>query len=239
MKTWKRNSRLRFRATELSARFKCAGLVVAGVVCLSAGVVVGCEKTTGGAAIGAGGAATKSSSDPAQPVPGVETTVADHIPPAAVTCIPPPVRGGRLTIAKASDPVAPRITVWVPHGWKAAAGTGDVALKANGPGGMSAAVTISPTDLDPGGAFLRYATDLRTTKPGIQFTVAPAQFCGYSSQLLSGNGGGTVDFADRISHLWTNTNKFLIVIHLEGPGGAPGFNDAKTTLMQQFAVIIP
>ena len=230
---------MRFRATELPGRFKCAALVVASLVCLSAGVAVGCEKTTAGTAIRAGGTATKPSSDPAEPVPGVETTVTDHVPPAAVTCIPPPVGGGRLTIVKASNPVAPRITVWVPHGWKAASGTGDVALRATGPGGMSAVVTISPTDLDPGGAFLRYATDLRTTKPGVQFTVAPAQFCGYSSQLLSSTSGGMVDFADRISHLWTNTDKYLIVIHLEGPGGAPGFNDAKTALMQQFAVIIP
>jgi hypothetical protein len=114
-----------------------------------------------------------------------------------------------------------------------------VALTATGPDGMSATVTITPTDLDPGGAFLRYATDLRTAKPGIRFTIAAAQFCGYSSQLLGGTGGDTADFADRISHIWTNTNKHLVVIHLEGPGGAPGFNDAKTTLMQQFAVIIP
>ncbi|HWF27080.1 MAG TPA: hypothetical protein VG327_01655 [Mycobacterium sp.] len=106
---------------------------------------------------------------------------------------------------------------------------------------MSVKVTITPTDLDPGGAFLRYAADLRIAKPGAKVMVAPAQFCGYSSQLLSGTVAGLsgVDFADRINHIWTNTKAYLVVVHLEGPAGTPGFNAAKSTVMQQFAVIIP
>ena len=99
-------------------------------------------------------------------------------------------------------------------------------------------VTITPTDLDPGGAFLRYGAELRTSKPGIRDTVG-GKFCGYSSQLLGGTVGG-VEFADRITHIWTNTNAFLVAIHLEGPASdAPGFGAAKTTLMQDFAVVIP
>jgi hypothetical protein len=68
---------------------------------------------------------------------------------------------------------------------------------------------------------LRYAADLRTAKPGVKVTVAPARFCGYSSRLLSGTGPGAVDFTDRITHIWTNAKAYLVVIGLEGPVGAP------------------
>jgi hypothetical protein len=111
-------------------------------------------------------------------------------------------------------------------------------MTATGPGG-TLGVTITPTELDAGGAFLRYASDLRTAKPGVRVTVGAAQFCGYSSQLLSGTGPGAVDFADRITHIWTNTKAYLVAIHVEGPAGAPGFSAAKSTVMQQFAVVIP
>jgi hypothetical protein len=220
-------------------------LGTAGVICLSAGVAVGCGKTTGGTAVPvrqtASSTTTSRPSDPAEPVPGVEVTLPDHIPPNAVVCFPPPPASGSMTRASVPDPVAPTITVVLPDGWNSAPGTGDVALTSTGPEGMSARVTITPTDLDPGGAFLRYATGLRTAKPGVNVTVAPAQFCGYSSQLLSGTvaGPGAVDFADRITHIWTNTKAYLVAIHLEGPAGTPGFNAAKSTVMQQFAVVIP
>jgi hypothetical protein len=245
MKTWKGNSRLRFRAIELPARSKSAALGVTGLVCLWAAVVVGCEKTTGGTAISTSGTASSRSSaaptlsDPAEPVPGVETTLREHIPPNAVVCLPSPTGGGRMTMASVSDPVAPKVTVQLPEGWNSTPGTGDVALTSAGPDGMSVRVTIEPTDLEPGGAFLRYTADLRTRKPDVKVTVAAAQFCGYSSQLLSGTGPGAVDFADRITHTWTNTKAYLVVVHLEGPAGAPGFDAAKSTVMQQFAVVIP
>lgn len=110
-----------------------------------------------------------------------------------------------------------------------------------GPSGLSLRVTISPTDLEPGGAFLRYGADLRTAESGVQDTVTGAQFCGYSSQLLSGTIGGPagVAFADRIVHIWTNTKAYLVAVHVQGPAGAPGFDAAKSTAMQQFAVVIP
>src|SRR5262249_38814480 len=120
MKTWKENSRLPFRATELSARCVCA---VLGWACLVVGVVVGCEKTTAGTVMRASGTATRPSLDPAEPVPGVETTLPDHIPPAAVTCLPPPAGGGQVSMARVSDPVAPQITVILPDGWSWVAGT--------------------------------------------------------------------------------------------------------------------
>lgn len=227
---------MRFRATELA-------LGVAVLLCLGAGV--GCERSTGGTAVRTSGPLTTSAaptlSDPAEPVPGVKITLPDHIPPNAVVCFPPPPASGTMAIATVPDPVAPLITLPLPDGWTSARGSGDVALTAPGPAGMSVRVTITPTDLDAGGAFLRYAADLRTRWPGVAVTVAPAQFCGYSSQLLSGTAAGPrgLAFADRITHVWTNTKSFLVVIHLEGPAGAPGFDAAKATTMQQFAVVIP
>ncbi|WP_255309310.1 hypothetical protein [Mycobacterium malmoense] len=224
--------RLPFRATKALA------------LCLLAVPAVGCEKTTAGTAIGGTASAPTSTtrlSDPAEPVPGVETTLPDHIPPNALVCFPPPPASGSMTKASVADPAAPVLTVALPDGWPSTPGTGDVALTSAGPDGMSVRVTIARTDLDPGGAFLRYASDLRTARPGVKVTVAAAQFCGYSSQLLSGTGGGpgANDFADRITHVWTNTQAYLVVVHLEGPGKSPGFEAAKSTVAQQFAVIIP
>jgi hypothetical protein len=244
---WKRNSRLHFRATERPRRANPAALAAAGAICVLACVAAGCGKTTGGNAVRASDTISVTTSkaprhfDPAEPVPGVETTLPDHIPPNALACLPPATGNGLMTTAAVSDPVAPRLTVPLPVGWNPAPGTGDVALHASGPDGLSAEVTITGTDLEPGGAFLRYAADLRTAKPGVEVSVDAAQFCGYSSQVLSGSlgGAGGVAFADRITHIWTNTNAFLVVVHLEGPASAPGFSAAKSTVMQQFAVVIP
>ncbi len=245
MKTWKGNSRLHFRATERVGRSKCAVLGLTALLCAWAGVTVGCEKTTGGTAIRTGGTVSSTSSaastpsDPAETIPGVETTLPQHIPPNAMVCFPQPPFSGRLAMASVSDPVAPKIMFHVPDGFSSARASGDLAMTATGPDGMSVRVTITPTELDAGGAFLRYASDLRIAKPGVRVTVEAAQFCGYSSQLLSGTGPGAVDFADRLTHIWTNTKAYLVAIHLEGPAGASGFDAAKSAVMQQFAVVIP
>ena len=227
---------MHFRATELTS------LCATGVVCLTAGVLAACEQTTAGRVIQAGGTTTTAPSDPAEPVPGVVTTLPDHIPPNALACFGSPKGGGRTTVAGVPDRVAPRLTVSLPDGWTSVAGTGDRALTLTGPDGMSGAVIIAATDLEPGGAFLKYAVDMRDSRAGVKFTVAAAQFCGYSSQQLTGTfqaPSGAFDFADRLTHIWTNTKKYLVAIQVQGPAGAAGFDAAKAALMREFAVVIP
>jgi hypothetical protein len=84
-------------------------------------------------------------------------------------------------------------------------------------------------------------TDLRTRLPGAIVTVAPAPFRVYISQLRGGTapGPGRVDFADRITHIWTNAKAFLVAVRLARRASAPGFDAARSTTMQQFAVVIP
>jgi hypothetical protein len=115
-------------------------------------------------------------------------------------------------------------------------------LTLDGPDGMTGTVNIAETTLDPVAAFADYAATLRRSKPDLKVDTVGAKFCGYSSQKLSGTfrgPSGTLNFADRITHIWTNTKKYLVITHLEGPTDAPGFDAAKTALMQDFAVVIP
>ena len=107
---------------------------------------------------------------------------------------------------------------------------------------MSATVTIATTELDAGGSFLHYTATLGGSMPRLKLAVTGAPFCGYSSQRLTGTlqgQPGAIDFADRIAHIWTNSRNYLVAIHLEGPSGRPGFDAAKSTLTQDFGVVIP
>jgi hypothetical protein len=224
---------------------------ISGAVCLVAlALLCGCVRATGGSAVRAGApaAATNSSAAPhaptssGVPVPGIETTLPDHIPPDAFVCFPEPTGIGVGTVAQVADPAAPRITISAPEGWTSEPGQGDVALTLSGPDDMTGTVTITSTTLDPAAAFAEYTTTLRHSKPDAQVDTAGAKFCGYSSQKLTGaflGPSGTIDFADRITHIWTNTNKYLVATHMQGPSDAPGFDAAKTALMQDFAVVIP
>jgi len=213
----------------------------------------GCVRATGGSATKAGApaaSATANSATPSHPttsrgtpVPGIGQTLQDHIPPNAFICFPQPTGIGVGTVAQVSDPVAPRLTIGVPDDWTSEPGQGDVALTLTGPDGMTGTVKIAETKLDPAAAFADYAAALRRSKPDLQMDTAGAAFCGYSSQKLAGifrGPSGPLGFADRITHIWTNTNKYLVTIHMEGPADAPpGFTAAKTALMQDFAVVIP
>jgi hypothetical protein len=223
-------------------RLLCA---VLGPACAVAFLLCACDRISAGTAVRAdeaSPAATPTTPTTQTAVPGVETTLPEHIPPNAFACFPQPSGIGTTSVATVSDLAAPRITVAVPDGWTSAPGDGDVALTLSGPDDMTGKVTIAATTLGPAAAFSDYAATLRRTHPDAQVDVAAAQFCGYSSQKLTGTFPGPsadIAFADRITDIWTNTKTYLVTIHLEGPLGAPGLDGAKTALMQEFTIVIP
>jgi hypothetical protein len=211
-------------------------------------VLSGCERTIGGVAAWTGGSplSVTGSRQPTKgnraPVPGIETTLPEHIPPNAFVCFPGPPGIGLGTVAQVSDPAAPRITVTVPDSWTSEPGQDDLALSLSGPAGMTGKVTITVTARDPASAFADYLATLLRSKPDAHVDTVGVKFCGYSSEKLTGTflgPQGTEEFADRITHIWTNTGKYLVAIHLEGPQDASGFGAAKAALMQDFAVVIP
>jgi len=212
---------------------------------LAAVVLTGCVRTVDGVGAWTGGPAAQAR----QPgvgngptAPGIETTVPDHIPPNAFLCFPGPASGGIGTVAQVVAAAAPRITITLPDRWTSEQGHEDLALSLTGPDSMTGTVAIAATKLGPAAAFSEYADNLAHSKPDLQVEVVGAKFCGYSSQKLTGTFGGSsgpVVFADRITHIWTNTDNYLVAIHMEGPEDAAGFASAKAALMQDFAVVIP
>jgi hypothetical protein len=187
---------------------------------------------------------TKSSSTPtsAMAEPGVVTTLPDTIPPDALVCMPSPTADATAAHAQIADPAAPRIVVNVPKDWTTTPAQGDVALTLSGPAGMSGAVKIAPTTLPPAEAFKHYSDELMAAAPMVAENVRPAEFCGYSAQILFGTMSGSgpvIEFSDRIAHIWTNTTKYLVSVQAEAPKGAAGFEAAKSVLMQDFSVVIP
>lgn len=206
-----------------------------GLVCL-VGALTACQSHSGGSA------APQAHPDPAEPVPGIAPTHSDHIPPGALACVVAPVGDGDPTEATVSDPSAPRITITVPRGWTSTPGTGDTALTSSGPDTLTATVTIAATDLTPESAFLHHTSTVGGTMPRLKFSVTGSPFCGYSSQQLTGTlqgPSGGIDFADRVTHIWTNTKQYLVTIHVQAHSGTPGFKEARSTLTQDFAVVIP
>jgi hypothetical protein len=218
---------------------------------LTASLVSGCARTDDGIAIRGEDAETPTSRSvaPTRPTedagpaaPGILATSRALIPPDAVTC-PQQVRPAVEAVAQVSDPAAPRITVAVPDGWSVTPGSGDVGVRMNGPDGMSASVTITKTKLDPAAAFTEYADKVMAVSPVSSVSVLPADLCGYSGQTLTGNWSDnpqqSVEFRDRIVHIWTRTNNYLVAVHSEAPAGTRGFDAASTVLIGDFAVGIP
>jgi len=230
--------------TELSPRALWAAL---GVAALLATVMSACVRNVDGVAAWSGGSAPSAQTRQPRtshgaPVPGIETTLPDRIPPNAFVCFPGPASGGIGTVAQVVAAAAPRITITLPDGWTSEPGHEDLALLLSGPDSMTGTVTIAATKLDPAAAFSEYADTLAHSRPELRVDILGAKFCGYSSQKLVGTfagPSGATAFADRITHIWTNTEKYLVTIHMEGPDDAPGFVAAKAALMQEFAVVIP
>ena len=107
---------------------------------------------------------------------------------------------------------------------------------------MFATVTIARTQLDPAAAFTEYADKVMAVSAVSSVSVLPAELCGYSGQKLMGAWSASpqqsVEFLDRIVHVWTNTNNYLVAVHVQAPAGTDGF-DAASTVMEDFAVGIP
>lgn len=220
---------------------RCAALMAAVVVIAAPG----CVRNIDGVAAWTGGSpeqARRPGMSHGAPVPGIETTVPDHIPPNAFLCFPGPATGGIGTVAQVVAAAAPRITFTLPDGWTSEPGHEDLALSLSGPDSMTGTVTIAATNLEPAAAFSEYADTLGRTKNDLYVETVGAAFCGYSSQKLTGTftgPAGPVAFADRITHIWTNTKNYLVAIHMEGPEDSSEFVPAKAALMQDFAVVIP
>ena len=143
-----------------------------------------------------------------------------------------------------SDPAAPIITIGFPDGWSMTSRPrGDVGAQLEGHGGMWAVVTIAKTVLGPAQAFGKSVDDAMAAAPVDSLSVQPANLCGYSGQILMGawpdTPHGAVQFADRLLHIWTNRDTYLVTVHLQATMGTVGFDAASSLLMQDFAIVIP
>ena len=207
-------------------------------------MVSGCVRVSDGAPVAAPSAPSTiaSPSAPDADPPGIQPTQRTPVPAGSVTCAPPN-RPPVSVAAAVDDPAAPRITVGVPEGWGFGKGTGDVAVKLEGPQGLSATVTIAPTTLDPEAAFRRYADQLVADAAVSTVSMLPAELCGYSGQKLMGGLSDTpqdsIEFSDRVVHVWTNTADYLIAVHVEGPAGVDGFTEASTVITDNVELTIP
>lgn len=227
-------------------RFRWATVVLAVVISLPA---AGCVRTDDGVAIRTEDAetsltgqapTTRSNDRPDFVAPGVVATTRTPVPADSVTCAQPVP--AQSAVALVADPAAPEVTVAVPEGWSVEPGSGD-GVKLSGPDGMSAEVTITPTKLDPAAAFTEYADKVMAESAVSSVSVLPDELCDYSGQKLMGAWSDTpqqsVEFLDRIVHVWTNTNDYLVAVHVQGPAGTDSFDAAAAMLIEDFAVRLP
>jgi hypothetical protein len=220
-------------------------------VVAAASVLAACASTTDGVPVaadapGSGEARTSTAPTPTTSAgagePGVLPTERTPVPPEAVTCPadPPPPVG---VMASVPDPAAPKITVALPTGWSTGKGDGDVGAVLTGPGDVTASVTISRTTLDPATAFRGYADEAMAKSMVSSISVLPGGLCGYSGQKLLGSWSDapeqTVEFGDRLAHVWTDDGTYLVAVHVEGPADAADFDPFTSPLMDDFAIVIP
>ena len=209
----------------------------------SAGTAVRVEASTSstGAAPTSTSTSTKVTDVPESSEPGVLETARAPIPPDATVC--QPEQPGPTVVAAVADPAAPKIRVSVPAGWSSTPGTGEVGALLSGPDDMVAQVTIAATPLDPTAAFTRYGDDVMARYPISTLSLLPGDFCGFSGQKLMGSWARdpdeSLEYQDRIAHIWTNTGNYLVAVHVEAPSGTPGFDDAASVLTDDFSIVIP
>ncbi len=77
-------------------------------------------------------------------------------------------------------------------------------------------------------------------------SVLPADLCEYSGQKLLGawcawrTPQQAVKFGDRIGDpLATDTNNYLVAVHIQGPADTAGFDPLVSPMMNDFAIQIP
>lgn len=216
---------------------------------LMAPLAAGCIRTDDGVAVrtedvviptSVPAQAAPSTQDAGPAAPGVVTTTRAPVPADTVTCPQPPVVP-RVTVPTA-DPQAPSVTIALPDGWSDESISDDGA-KLSGPDGMFATVKITQTNLDPAAAFTDYADKMMGVSAVSSVSVLPDELCGYSGQKLMGAWSDTpqqsIEFLDRIVHIWTDTGNYLVAIHVQAPAGTQGFDAASAVLTGDFAVRIP
>ena len=184
---------------------------------------------------------TTATDTPESAEPGVLETTRQPVPPNAQVCAQD--RTGQTAVAAVADPAAPKITVALPDGWSATPGSGDVGARLTGPDDMLAEITITATTLEPAAAFSRYSDDLMGKYPISTLSLLPADLCGYSGQKLMGtwadDPGQSIQYQDRITHIWTNDKSYLVAVHVEAPSGTAGFDAAADMLTSDFGIVIP
>lgn len=184
---------------------------------------------------------TRETDEPESSQPGVLETTRVPVPPNAVVCRQD--QPGQTAVATVADPAAPQITIRVPAGWSVTPGAGEVGASLSGPDDMVAKVTIAATPLEPAAAFTRYGDDLMAKYPISTLSLLPGDFCGFSGQKLIGTWAQdpdeSLEYHDRIAHIWTNSGNYLVAVHVEAPAGAPGFDEAASVLTDKFSIVIP
>lgn len=224
------------------------------VVMLAVPFVAGCDRDSAGSAVRGESSVSVSATTttttpgsatatdtPESSEPGVVETTRVPVAPNATVC--PQTPAGPTTVAAVADPAAPTITVAVPDGWTASPGAGEVGARLAGPDEMQAEIRITATPLDPAAAFGRYSDDLMAKYPISTLSLLPADLCGFSGQKLMGTWADdpdeSIQYQDRIAHIWTNSKNYLVAIHVEAPSGAPGFDAAADELTGDFGIVIP
>lgn len=176
------------------------------------------------------------------PQEGVVPTTRVPVAPGAVLCNPhpDPVAEGATSVTLAL--AALMVEIAMPATWDATPGADAGSVDLTGPDGFTGSVTATPTDLDPQAAFEQVADDLMGRAPLSQQTHFAAPSCGYSGQRITGTwsetGASFVAYSDRVVHIWTNSDSYLVVVHIEGIAGLPAFTEAEKLMMREFRITI-